>query len=338
MDFLSNYDKDNCVSNSDEKLGDRMKGYEKIIDYKIKPSESYVIRLDGRSFSKFTKKFVKPFDLVFVKAMCMTMQDLVEEFEAQTGYTHSDEITLIFNAKCTELEEFEYLETKIYKECKRDSEKDAQTVRTSNLKELPIHMFKGRIQKILSLVSSYCSVRFNYHLSNLIEPIKTNYDDKFVELIKSYRQMFDSRIMIFEEKIKHEILNHQIWRSIHDCERNAISTYAYTYFGSKKIMNKNCKEMIQMMKDEKNLDWDWDRGVPTFIKHGVYCKKNLVYKEINGLTVLKSYYVLKELKINFSQDNLNLMVRKYWNSLNDDSGEIIDSSPGNILNLDTISL
>lgn len=319
MDFISHSDKDVCISNSDEKLGDRMKRYEKFIDSKItiRPSESYIIRLDGRSFSKFTKKFVKPFDLVFVKAMCMTLQDLVEEFEAQTGYTHSDEITLIFNAKCSELEELEYLESK-------------------NNKELPIHMFRGRVQKILSLISSYCSVRFNYHLGNLIEPIKTNYDSKFVELIKSQRQMFDSRIMIFEEKIKHEILNHQIWRSIHDCERNAISTYAYTYFGPKKIMNKTCTQMIQMIKDEKNLDWD--SQIPIFIKHGVYCKKNLIHKEINGLSVLRADYVFKEMKINFSQDNLNMMLSKYWNSFNEDSGEIIDSSHGNILNLETISL
>jgi len=80
--------------------------------------------------------------------------------------------------------------------------------------------------------------------------------------------MFDSRIMIFEEKIKHEILNHQIWRFIHDCERNAISTYAHTYFGHKKIMNKNCSQMIQMMKDEKNLVWV--NQVSIFIKYGIY--------------------------------------------------------------------
>lgn len=330
MEFITHSDKDVCVSNTDEKLGDRMKRYENQIDSKITigPSESYIVRLDGRSFSKFTKKFVKPFDLVFVKAMCMTMQDLVEEFEAQTGYTHSDEITLIFNAKCTELEELEYMELK--------NNQDLMNLSSNKLRELPNHMFRGRVQKILSLISSYCSVRFNHHLSNLIEPIKSNYDSRFVELIKSQRQMFDSRIMVFKESIKHEILNHQIWRSIQDCERNAISTYAHTYFGPKKIMNKTCKEMIKMMKDEKNLDWD--SQVPTFIKHGVYCKKNMVYKEINGQTVLRSDYVLKELKINFSQDNLNLIFSKYWNLLNTDSGEIIDSSPGNILNLDTISL
>jgi len=317
------------IFNSDEKLEDRMKRYEKLIDSKItiKPNESYIIRLDGRSFSKFTKKFVKPFDLVFIKAMCMTMRDLVDEFDVQTGYTHSDEITLIFSAKCTELEETEYI---------KSLEINSQTVGKNKSKQLPIHMFRGRIQKILSLVSSYCSVRFNYHLSNLIEPIKTNYDSKFIELIKSHQQMFDSRIMIFEEKIKHEILNHQIWRSIRDCERNAISTYAYTYFGPKKIMYKSSEQIKQIMKYEKNLDWDLQ--IPIFIKHGVYCKKNLVQKEINGLFVLRTNYVFKEMKINFSQDNLDLLLSKYWNSFNKDSGEIIDLRLGNILNLETINL
>jgi tRNA(His) guanylyltransferase len=57
-----------------EKLGDRMKKYESMIDNQIviKPCESFIIRLDGRSFSKFTKKFHKPFDIVFVKAMGLT--------------------------------------------------------------------------------------------------------------------------------------------------------------------------------------------------------------------------------------------------------------------------
>lgn len=85
-------------SNPNEKLGDRMKKYEAHMDLRILPCESFVVRLDGRSFSKFTKKFFKPFDIIFVKAMCKTMIDLVEEFDAQTGYTHSDEITLIFNS------------------------------------------------------------------------------------------------------------------------------------------------------------------------------------------------------------------------------------------------
>lgn len=314
---------------TNETLGDRMKKYENVVDSKIIiiPSESFIIRLDGRSFSKFTKKFIKPFDLVFVKAMCLTMRDLVQEFEAQTGYTHSDEITLIFDAKCTELEEFEYLEKKINNE-------EQENNKQKKVNKLPIHMFGGRIQKILSLVSSFCSVRFNFHLSNLIEPIKFNYDEKFVELIKSHKQMFDGRIIIFKESLKHEILNHQIWRSIHDCERNAISTYAYTYFGPKKIKNKTCKDMIQMLMDEKNLNWDTD--VALFIKHGVYCKKNLIEKEIGGINVMRSDYIFKELKVNFSSSNLIMLFSKYWNG--NVVENIVENNFGTVLDLDTIDL
>jgi tRNA(His) 5'-end guanylyltransferase len=249
----------------DENLGDRMKKYENHIDSKIiiNPTESFIIRLDGRSFSKFTHKFVKPFDIIFIKAMCLTLMDLIDEFDAQTGYTHSDEITLIFKAKCSENEEFEYLESQI-KSSQLNSVLDNDSTQKSKqkskqksrLKVLQNHMFNGRIQKILSLTSSLCSLRFNYHLEKLIEPIKSNYDEKFINLIKSHKQIFDSRILIFPESIKHEILNHQIWRSIHDCERNAISTYAYTYFGPKKIMNKKCKEMIEMLFVEKKINWD----------------------------------------------------------------------------------
>jgi tRNA(His) 5'-end guanylyltransferase len=324
-------DKNNI--NGVENLGDRMKKYENHIDSKItiKPTESFVVRLDGRSFSKFTKKLVKPFDVIFIKAMGYTLIDLVEEFEAQTGYTHSDEITLIFNAKCTELEEFEYLEHKVKAEFESNSE------RRPKLTMLPNHMFNGRVQKIISLTSSFCSVRFNYHLEKLIQPVESNYDSNFVELIKSHKQMFDSRLIIFPESLKHEILNHQIWRSIHDCERNAISTYAYTYFGPKKIINKNCKEMIEMLYGDKQISWDSD--IPLFIKHGIYCKKNIIEKEIDGKKVLRHEYVCKEFKISFNENNFNILFSKYWNSVStSEEGTILENNLGNVLNLEILTL
>lgn len=279
-----------------EKLGDRMKKYEAVMDFKICPYEFFIVRLDGRSFSKFTKKFSKPFDIVFVKAMCKTMVDLVKKFDVQTGYTHSDEITLIFNSKCSKEEYQSFLSGLVEK------------------KDIQIHLFDGRIQKILTLLSSFCSVRFNYHLNKLIEPIENKYDVKFVELIKSHEQMFDARILKFDESIKYEIINHQIWRSIYDCERNAISTYAYTYFGPKKINGKNCNEMIKML-EEKNIFWNID--IPIFIKHGIYCKKILVEKEIGENKVLRSEYICKQFKIDFSDENLNMLIDKHWTNTDD---------------------
>lgn len=300
------------ATKTNEKLGDRMKKFESMVDNQImiKPCESFIIRLDGRSFSKFTKKFHKPFDIVFVKAMGLTTLDLIKQFEAQTGYTHSDEITLIFNSKSSEDEYLEYLE------------KQSKNLLTKDDKDLPIHMFNGRIQKILSLVSSYCSVRFNYHLIKLIEPIKESYDTKFVETIESMNAMFDGRILIFQESAKYEILNHQIWRSIYDCSRNAVSTYAHTYFGPQKIMNKDTKQMIQMMMDEKGLDWSDTSQVPTFIKHGLYCKKIMVNKVIDGNPALRAEYIFKEHKIDFSQENLDILLAKYWTDVESWGGQI----------------
>jgi tRNA(His) guanylyltransferase len=289
-------------SKPNEKLGDRMKRYEADFDLRVCPYESFIVRLDGRSFSKFTKKFTKPFDIVFVKAMCKTMVDLVEKFDIQTGYTHSDEITLIFNSKCSK----ELFDLFLLGQVEKN--------------DLKIHLFDGRIQKILTLLSSFCSVRFNYHLDKLVSLIPDKYNGDFVNLIKSHMQMFDARMLKFDETIKYEILNHQIWRSIHDCERNAISTYAYTHFGPNKIMSKNCTDMIKML-EEKNIFWQTD--VPIFIKHGIYCKKILVEKDIGENKVLRSEYICKQFKINFSDDNLSMLLDKYW--LNSDGRLDIDN-------------
>ena len=158
-------------------LGDRMKMYENAPlpqSGKIKSTDNFIVRLDGRSFSKFTSGFAKPFDPIFTKAMCYTAQDLLLKFNCQTAYTHSDEITLIFSRQYP------------------DS--------SGNL--ISKHMFDGRIQKIISLTASYCSVRFNWHLSKLLEEnaIKPNprvYSEKLLNLIANCEQMFDARIIIF---------------------------------------------------------------------------------------------------------------------------------------------
>lgn len=57
--------------------------------------------------------------------MIYTTYDLICKFNCSTGYTHSDEITLIFD-------------------------------KNSNI-------FEGKVYKIITSISSYCSIRFNYH-------------------------------------------------------------------------------------------------------------------------------------------------------------------------------
>ncbi len=78
------------------KLGDWCKWLEKNFSPEIAiPKLPVILRLDGVNFSKFTKRFEKPFDSLFSKTMIDTVKFLCEETNAVVGYTQSDEITLI---------------------------------------------------------------------------------------------------------------------------------------------------------------------------------------------------------------------------------------------------
>lgn len=106
-------------------FGDRMKEYEsKWTSQKINPNGIMCVRVDGRSFSKFTKNLKKPFDERFSNAMQKTAQELHNEFNADLTYVQSDEITMLF-------------------------------------KPHPDRFFGGKTSKINSIVASFASVVFN---------------------------------------------------------------------------------------------------------------------------------------------------------------------------------
>lgn len=250
-------------------LGDRMKNYESEYKILIPRDHYYIIRLDGVSFSKFTSSFHKPFDRLFILSMVATTHDLMNKFHPRTGYCHSDEITLIFD-KCDENQN---------------------------------HIYDGKVQKLCSIVAGYCSVRFNYNLNLLLT---NDYSVTFINKIKRYEQCFDARILSFPEL--GEITNHMIWRSVHDCERNAIQTYARYEFGHKAIMKKNSNEMKQMLL-EKGIDWN---DVPLYLKHGIYCKKVLIEKETEHGNCMRGVLINKCFNISYSEEINQLLINKYW--------------------------
>jgi tRNA(His) 5'-end guanylyltransferase len=77
-----------------------MRVYEQSLDQYI-PEDKYIaVRLDGRSFTRLTKRmnFRKPFDLEFRDMMVDTVKVLMDcGFRIVYGYTQSDEISLLFH-------------------------------------------------------------------------------------------------------------------------------------------------------------------------------------------------------------------------------------------------
>lgn len=80
-------------------LGDRMKAYESVETRRaLDPHLPIYARIDGRSFSRFTRGMDRPFDRAMSSAMVETMKHLVDQTHARIGYTQSDEISLVWLA------------------------------------------------------------------------------------------------------------------------------------------------------------------------------------------------------------------------------------------------
>jgi tRNA(His) guanylyltransferase len=78
-----------------DNLGDRLKVYEAPeTARKLIPGVPVYARLDGRSFSKFTRNMIRPFDPRLHETMVSTTQHLVDQSGATIGYTSSDELSL----------------------------------------------------------------------------------------------------------------------------------------------------------------------------------------------------------------------------------------------------
>ena len=120
---------------SDE-LGDRMKEYEaQEAQRRLIPRLPVLARLDGRSFSNFTRGLHRPYDGRLHQLMVATTRHLVEETGALIGYTQSDEISLV-------LMQGEAHNSQIW--------------------------FAGKVQKMVSQMAAQASAFFNVHLPGVL--------------------------------------------------------------------------------------------------------------------------------------------------------------------------
>ncbi len=83
-------------------LEKRMRELEVYHNQRVVPQAWIILRLDGRSFTKFTSKnFDKPFDQQFHVAMVEAAQRLVKDMQALYAFTESDEISVLLPHKST---------------------------------------------------------------------------------------------------------------------------------------------------------------------------------------------------------------------------------------------
>jgi len=202
--------------NNNISLGDRMKEYEKTTKQYLDNNKPAIIRLDGKAFHTFTKRFKRPFDDKFMDLMDQTAIELCKNIQgAKVAYVQSDEITIVL-------------------EC------------TNNYSQF---WYNGSIQKITSVSASIATAIFNKLL--FIE-LAFNQGYTLEEITNTETAKFDSRVNNVDNI--DEVTNNIIWRQ-RDCIKNSISVLAQSNFSNKQLHKKNGDEKKQMLLNI-GIDWD----------------------------------------------------------------------------------
>lgn len=261
-------------------LEERMKFWEKRSQKitQIDPRLPFIVRFDGCCFSKFTNKLKKlssnnVFSAEFSNAMIKTSCDLLLKFRPTTVYTHSDEITLIFQ---------NYVQF----------DESLNEILTGE------HYRNGKVYKLLSELASFTSVSFTKNIANEFKN-----DSDVLDFLNKQTLTFDARIIVFPSKFEYEIVNHMIWRT-RDCYRNYVSAHAEKHFSQKQLNNVNTNDRIKMLKtkqvdltDETKLNHK-ELGM----KYGMFFK---LFKSNKDCNFIQSFYCNK---LQFSDELLNFLM------------------------------
>lgn len=241
------------MSNKNDSLGDRMKGYENISRTYLTRRVPVIIRLDGKAFHTFTRGLEKPFDFTLMKVMQLTMQYLCANIQGCVfGYTQSDEITMILT--------------------------DYATIKTDA-------WFGYNVQKMASVSASMATMEFNRLFRKEFEDavLGWNPDRKDLALLedrlaklqeKQFTACFDARCFSIPVD---EVCNCLIWRQ-QDATRNSIEAVGQANFSHKQLMGKSCNEIQDMLFKEKGINWN---DLPTYCKRGSACYRVVSEEEID---------------------------------------------------------
>jgi tRNA(His) 5'-end guanylyltransferase len=223
-------------------LGSRMKDFfENRTKTKLVRKCPVVIRLDGKTFGKFTRGFERPFDENLINMMDQAALYLCQEIQgAKMAYVQSDEISIL-------LTDFDTPETQAW--------------------------FDYSGQKMTSVSASFATSSFNKEL------LKYYFDTKDMgEMLMAIENKdlkfanFDSRV--FSVPREEDVIDYFIWR-MKDAEKNSISMLAQSLFSHKSLDGVSGRDKIEMCQ-AKGVDWN---EMPSGQRFGRIISKQAEWRE-----------------------------------------------------------
>lgn len=240
-----------------DELGERMKEYyeNRAKTYLLRKTP-VIIRIEGKAFHTFTKKFQKPFDAILIKTMQETTQYLCSVIQGcKFGYTQSDEISLLIS----------------------DLDSDQSDA-----------WFDYEVQKLCSISASMATMAFNkFFAKNVSDFYKNSEGSPYdIDLGAIYEKaieqgaMFDARCFNIPT---YEVFNYFYWRQL-DASTNSVSMVAHTLFSDNELHKKSWSEMQDMIFQKSGINWN-DYSEPEKRGSAIYKIKCEATREFKGETI-----------------------------------------------------
>ena len=215
-------------------LEDKCLYYRGLTDYRIQGNNDIIVMLDGKNFSTLIKNnFKKPFDDDFINMMNKTAQFLCNNVQGvKFAYVQSDEISLLIT--------------------------DYDTPETDT-------PFGGRICKLQSILASLATSEFNkwFTLNKWYKYCVSENkfsDDARISISEVDDFITNMKLAQFDCKVwtvpnQNEAFAWFLYRQL-DCVKNSKQQTAQTYIPHKQLVRHNADEQIQMVLEQKGIDWN----------------------------------------------------------------------------------
>jgi len=223
------------------KFVQKFKNIETQYERKLNPQFHTIIRIDGYKFHRYTKKyFTFPFDLRIPLALYYTAKYIVEKLSKVIVffYIQSDEISL-------------YIPPSNY------------FIDIKGWQDIP-KVYNGRIQKIISLLPSFTTGKFNEIIVKLTNDNKLlNYQQIFNSKFRFNKLRFNWEIpdepayfdgRVFQLETLDDVKDYFTWRRI-DAIRNSKNQFAYGFMSYKETLNMSSNERIQIVYEKFGYDY-----------------------------------------------------------------------------------
>jgi tRNA(His) 5'-end guanylyltransferase len=220
-----------------DSLGDRMKDfYEGRSKTFLARRTPVIIRIDGKAFHTFCKRFERPYDHFLNTALNKVALHLCQNIQSvKFAERHFDEISLL-------LTDYDNFQTDAY--------------------------FDYNVQKICSVAASMATAEFCRQLAKTSFKPRHNgdwIDKEYIGWEESW-PCFDARCFNIPEA---EVENYFWWRML-DGTRNSISMQAQSKFSHRELQGKNSNDMQEMLFQEHGINWG---NLPQGQKVGFVFKK-----------------------------------------------------------------